>query len=505
MATTRRKSSALLAASLAALLPAAQAQKLDIKPAVDVQAKATDNAFGTSVERRKDLVLSVSPELNVDYWGPNARLNGFVKVEGRRYTRHKVEEGRKTRVLPSGNLVFQSELIDQWAGLDASLRTIQEAPYGTPSNADNADTFTTNTVRIAPFIKHTFGDGYTKLNARLEEALVKSSGDSSSEQRADTRYSSQSARVERLPVPVGASLEWTNQETRPSGSDPIKQRATRAGVSYALTSELYTGLIYGRGTLNQPETIKGATVFWRPNERTSLDTKVERRSSFGTGWRVDWNQRTPLFAWSVLSERDASTYASSLGTMETGQSLRELLNRMLTTGTPDDRDRAELVDKTIAQRGLTDQLAPLQDPYTQNLTLRQATRGRLIFMRQRNTLSLAGGMNKNEPLPGGLGTAPGDQVHTLERYVEADFSRRLTPLTSLNLGVRRSTQTNSGSVILGSNGHARTLTLRGDINTRLSPHATATFGLRNQKSEGDLPNAKATDESAMFVGLGYRY
>ena len=504
MATMRRKSSALLAAAVATLLPAAHAQKLDIKPAVDVQAKATDNAFASSQAPRKDLVLTVSPELNVSYWGAHARLNGFVKVDSISFARNS----EQNRTLPSGNLIFQSDLIEQWAGIDASLQTSQTAPNElTPPGGPITDTYTTTNARIAPFIAHSFSDGYTKLNARLEEALVKSSASNNLAQRPDQRYSSQSARLERLPVPVGASLEWTAQETSQSGgASSFKENATRAGLSYAITSEVYTGLIYGRGSLRtaldqQDETIRGVTVFWRPNERATLDSKVERRF-FGTGWRIDWNHRTPQFAWSVLSERDASTYASSLGSMRTSQTLRDLLDRMLTTGTPDERDRADLVDKTIAQRGLTDQLPPLQDPYSLSPTLRQATRGRLVLMGQRNTVSFAGGMNKNDPLALGLTTAPGE--HTLERYVEADFNRRLTPLTSLNAGVRWSTQTQS-SPNSNLNGRVRTITWRGDISTRLSPHATATFGLKTQNSEGDLPNVNANDESAMFVGLGYRY
>ena len=504
MATMRRKSSALLAAALSSLAATVHAQKLDVKPAVDLQAKATDNAFASSGAPRKDLVSTVSPELAVSYWGTHARLSGFVKVDAIHFSRNSDQD----RVLPSGNLIFQSDLVDQWAGLDASVQTSQTAPNElTPPGGPITDTYTTTNARIAPFIAHTFRDGYTKLNARVEEALVKSSGGSALAQRPDQRYSSQSARIERQPVPVGGSLEWTNQETTESGRDTsFKDKATRVGVNYALNSELYTGLIYGRGTLKtalaqQDDTIKGITVFWRPNERATLDTKVEDRF-FGTGWRVDWNHRTPLFAWSVLSERDASTYASSLGTMRAGQSLRDLLDRMLTTGTPGDRDRAELVDKTIAQRGLTDQLPPLQDPYSLTPTLRQATRGRLVLMGQRNTVSFAAGLNKNDPLALGLSPIVGD--HTLERYVEADFSRRLTPLTSLGAGVRYSTQSQT-SPTSNLNGHVRTTTWHGDISTRLSPRTTATFGLRSQNSEGDLPNANANDESAMFVGLGYRY
>lgn len=503
MATMRRKSSALVAA-LAGLLPAAHGQKLDIKPGVEAQAKATDNAFASSQTPRKDMVLTVSPELNVSYWGAHARLSGHVKVDSISFARNS----EQNRTLPSGDLIFQSDLIDQWAGIDASLQTSQTAPNElTPPDGPITDTYTTTNARISPFISHSFGDGHTKLNARLQEALVKSSASNNLAPRPDQRYSSQSARLEREPVPIGASLEWTAQETRDSGRTAnFKENATRAGVSYAVTSEVYTGLIYGRGTLKtaldqQDETIKGVTLFWRPNERATLDSKVERRF-FGTGWRVDWNHRTPLFAWSVLSERDASTYASSLGTMRTGQTLRDLLDRMLTTGTPNDRDRADLVDQTIAQRGLTDQLPPLQDPYSLSPTLRQATRGRLILMGQRNTVSFAGGMNKNDPLTLGAVTAIGD--HTLERYVEADFSRRLTPLTTLNTGVRWSTQSQA-SQNANLTGRVRTITWRGDISTRLSQQATATFGLKSQNSQGNLPSANANDESAMFVGLGYRY
>jgi hypothetical protein len=52
-------------------------------------------------------------------------------------------------------------------------------------------------------------------------------------------------------------------------------------------------------------------------------------------------------------------------------------------------------------------------------------------------------------------------------------------------------------------GRSRNLVWRSAINTKVSPQTTATIGLRHQTTEGNQANA--SDESAMFVGLGYRY
>lgn len=474
----RREPLALLASAMAALWPGAvHAQQLTIKPGVEMTATATTNASETNQAPRKDLVISVSPEVSIAYGGARSRIDGRLKVENIHYAR----DSQPDRTLPSGELILRSNLVDQWGGLEASVQTRQVA---SPLDLSAIpDSYTTTKASIAPFIERSF-DANTKLKAQFERSVIKSTEVTQSQASIPDLYASQHiVRLERQPVPIGASLEWTAQDTQTSGTPPstytYQENATRGGVSYALNEQVHVGLILGRESIRQAtdrqsDTIRGITLAWHPNERAALNSKVERRF-FGTGWKVDWNHRRPLFNWGFTSERTSSTYAASLGraTLPTND------------GSPSAIDPA----------------------FSLAASLRQTFQGRMVFLGQRNTLTLAGGMEKAEPLP--LGTAQpiiGDD--TRERYVEALFSRRLTPLTSVNTSLRwtRSnvdSTANLAAPIATPTGQTRSILWRGDISTRLSPYATATFGLRHRAAKGT--QLYANDESAMYVGLGYRY
>jgi hypothetical protein len=478
----RRDPLTRLAMALAVALPgAAQAQQLVIKPGVDVRATATTNASLANQPARKDLVVNVSPEVGVSYGGARSRIDGRLRVDNVHYSRNSQPD----QTLPSGELVLRSDLVDQWGGLEASVETRQVA--SPLDQSANPNSYTTTKALVAPFIEHAF-DANTKLKAQFEKSVIKSSETTQNQSAIPDLHASQHVvRLERQPVPVGASLEWTAQdsEAATTGLQPskytYKENAARAGMSYALNDQLHAGLILGRESIHQEaeeqsDTIRGITLGWHPNERAALNARVERRF-FGTGWKVDWNHRRPLFNWGFSSERTSSTYASSVGRVPAN----------LATNPP----------------GTTTNLDPA---FSLAASLRQTFQGRVVFVGQRHTMTLAGGLDKAAPLP--LNNAQAIGSTTQERYVEALFSRRLTPLMSLNTSVRWTRSNVDGTSAATSpiniqTGQVRSLLWRGDINARLSPHATATFGLRHRDASGSQPYAD--DESAMYVGLGYRY
>lgn len=488
MATMRREPLTRLAMALAAAAwPCAHAQQLVIKPGVEVRATATTNASELNQPPHKDLVINVSPEVGVSYTGARSRINGQFKVDNLHYSRNSQPD----RSLPSGELLFRSDLVDQWGGLEASVETRQVASPLDQSAIPNS--YTTTKALIAPFIEHSF-DANTKLKAQFEKSIIKSSettrrqGSTQSIDIPDLHASQHLVRLERQPVPVGAWFEWSAQDSEAAdtfGPQPAtytyKENAARAGVSYALNDQVHAGLILGRESIHQAaqsqsDTIRGVTLNWHPNERAALDAKAERRF-FGTGWKVEWNHRRPLFNWGFTSERTASTYASSVG-------------------------RASPITGTTAEPSVN----PLDPAFSLAASLRQTFQGRVVFMGQRQSVTLTGGLDKAQPLP--LNNAPPIGSATQERYAEALFNRRLTPLTSLNTSLRwtRSNVDTTGAAtlpIVAQTGQVRSLLWRGDINTRLSQQATAIFGLRHRNSSGS--QLYADDESAMYVGLGYRY
>lgn len=488
MATMRREPALLLCAALSMLQLEAHGQKLVLKPGIDVMATATTNASPTNEAPRKDLVISVSPELSASYEGARSRIDGRIRVDNVHYVRNSQPD----RSLPDGELVLRSNLVDQWGGLDASVQTHQITNPLDPSRFP--DSYTSTTARLVPFIQHSF-DANTRLKAQLERAVI----DASEEGIATQYFSRQSVRLERLPTPIGTWLEWKAEDTEVSSASIDQRTAARTGLSYALDDELFTGLILGRGTAKYPagqretETIRGLMLSWHPSERINLNAKVEKRF-FGTGWKLDWNHRTKLFAWSITSERDASTYAATADNLGSFNPAERLTPEDPAMSTPGDQARAELARR---------QLAPLQALYSLTPTLRQTLQGRFVLMGQRNTASLTGGVDKSGPVSQGVASSTADQM----RFLELQFTRLLTPSTTLGTGVRWRQSNVTTNLGLPGNllpiGRSRDVTWRGDIVTRLSPHASATFGLRHQIVDSTQLNA--SDESAMFIGVGYRY
>jgi uncharacterized protein (PEP-CTERM system associated) len=484
----RREHSALAVAVLSGLLSSAHGQKLDIKPGVDVLATATTNASNNASAPRKDLVINVTPELSLSYVGARSRIDSLIRVDNV----HFVRNSQPDQTLPSGHLALHSDLIDQWGGLDTSVQTSQTPASLLARQSDTkgvADSYTTTQARIAPFISHAF-DANTELKARLERSVTQSSEITATQaKRPDLQQAWYSAHLERQPLPLGAWVDWAYEdrhEDQPLPGQPDewqKKNAVRTGVSYALNEQVRVGLTLGRESFKVPgfeqqETIRGGTLIWRPNERATLNTTVEHRF-FGTGWKLDWTHRRPQFVWSVISQRDASTYTQPPGT------LRGNLNEATNNGP--------------LPNGPATQAVP--DPYL-TASLQQTLQGRFVLMGRRNTLTMSGGVNKTGPLNvGAANSAALNNDQTLERFVDAQFNRRLTPFTDLNAGVRWGTSSVVSTV--NPSGRSRNLVWRSAINTKVSPQTTATIGLRHQTTEGNQANA--SDESAMFVGLGYRY
>ena len=478
MATMRRKFLPLPSAALL-LVSSAHGQQLVIKSGVDITATATTNASQVNQAPRKDLVFNVSPDVSISYGGTRSRIDGRLKVDNLHYTRNS----QTGRTLPSGELILHSDLVDQWGGLEASVQTRQVASPLDQSAIPSS--YTTTKALIAPFIDHSF-DSNTKLKAQFEKSIIKSSEVTQSQAPIpDLRASQYSVRLERQPVPVGTSLEWTAQDSEATTTNLLhrkytyKENAVRGGLSYALNDQLHAGVILGRESIRQEaeeqsDAIRGITLDWHPSERAALNTRVERRF-FGTGWKVDWNHRLPLFNWGFTSERTSSTYASSVG--------RPVLPT--NDGQP----------------------ATIAPSFSLAASLRQTFQGRMVFMGQRQSITLAGGMDKVASLPLGNNSLTSGTT-TQERYVEALFNRRLTPLTSLNTSIRwtRSSVDSVGTLVnpsIAQTGESSSVLWRGDFITKLSPQATATVGLRHQNSSGS--QLYANDESAMYVGLGYHY
>lgn len=495
--------------ALGASLSWAQTQSTRVQASLNVQATAIHSTAPVAgVKPGSDLILSAVPGISVTSKGVNTQIEAQGQLNALNYTRGTQPD----RVLPSGDFRLRTGTGAGGPGLDASASvsqvrsTLAARPSDTPSTADS---FTNTIIRVSPFWDKEL-DSQTTASVRLDRTVLHTDEVGPGlVARPDSHLSNDSLRLSRRPTPLGYRLEWHQQQTKVSGqADPsLNERIGRVTALYAPGPEVEMGLSVGRGSNRVAantitETTHGAQLQWRPTDRTVLKSEVENRF-YGRSWLVDASHRTPWLAFGLQADRTATTYASTIGNVANGGSLRTLYDALLTTRIPNEAERRRAVDDMVVRRNLSGQVSTSGDVYDVAAQLRQSTTGRVALMGRRDVVIFAGGLVRTGPL--NTDTAAPSLIagtRTKEYYFDAQVNHQLTTYSTVSTGLRWTrawtTPTDTGAATL-----SRDFTWRASLNTTLSPQTTATMGLRRQLTHN--PSTTTSDEAAMFVGLGHRF
>ncbi|MBI5926159.1 MAG: TIGR03016 family PEP-CTERM system-associated outer membrane protein [Aquabacterium sp.] len=488
-----------------------QSQTTKIRPSLDMQALATDNATIKNGSPQSDVLLTVTPGISISTRGAYSELEGAWRFSHVRYT----HQTQSDRTLPSGNLNARLGSGPQGLSLDAGVAAEQTRSQFTATNSatpSTQDTYTDYRYRLSPQFAHQF-DSNTTVLAKINRTWVRSERNSGAlVERPDSRVRDDGFSLTRQPTPFGFGLDGAYQSTIVSDQpDPtLTIKAARGRLLYALSRELEIGAIAGRETTSVLQqsvssTVRGAQFRWTPGERT-LVKGIGEDHAHGQTWQLDATHRSPWMSFGFQSRRSAETSAAPLGTFESGQSVRSILDAMLSTRITNKTDRARAVDDIITQRKLPTNLAGTRDLYDLSAQMRQVTTGRLAFMGRRHMLILVGGMSKSIPLRYDQNVATNPllpDITSSEYFLDTQLTHQLTRLNSLTGGLRWSRAHNT--TMLNGNSdfsHSREFSWRASLDTQLTPDTTATYGLRRQITH---LNTSVTSESVMFVGLGYRF
>ncbi len=488
----------------------APAQTTQLQPSLSVMLYATHtSAPPVGIPAGDDLLLAVTPGISFFKKGANSQIDG----QGQLALLHYTKGSQSDRIVPTGQLNLHSDFARSGLGIDGSVSasqvkpTVNAAPSATPTTTD---TYTNTTVRVSPFIDKQI-DEQTRATARLDRSVLHTTQLSTNlAPRADSYSLTDSIGLNRRATPLGYGLAWQHQQTKVSGqADPsLDEQAVRARALYAPVPELELGLILGAASTriggskvnDQP---KGWQVQWRPTERTVFKGEVEQRF-FGKAWSADVSHRLPWFAMGVSSDRSESTYASSIGTIAQGSSLRGLYDAMLTTRFPNATERRNAVNTLLARRDLSSQVSASGDVYDTSAMLRQNTAVRLAFMGRRDIVTLATGVVKTAPLT--LRDASLSLITpaatTKSSYFDLQLNHQLTLQTTWSGNVRwsrgTSVQSTPAAVV-----DSRDFTMRSSVTTSLTRNTKATMGLQRQIAHN--PSTTTTDEASVFAGLDHRF
>lgn len=482
-----------------------------LTPTVSAQLLYSDNATqAANDQRRSDLMMSIAPGLSVQYRGANSTVMGQLQLAVVNYVRNTQPD----RLLPSGRVALHSDFAGKGIGLDASMMVDQvrsqfSAP--TPAGTSTSNSYTSTRLQVSPFVARQL-DANTQLQARLERQQDHTSSNSSDlESRPDTHVNTAVVGLRRRPTRFGYALDARQQEAFSSEqAEPLyTQRLIKGTGLYALMPELQLGLSVGhessRAQLQRlNSTTRGVLLDWQPGDRTAVHARLEHRS-FGKAWMLDASHRMPTSALGITSNREVLPYSSTGGTTAAaGGTVQELLNAMLTSRIPNDTERAKAVSDIIAQRNLPQQLGATRDVYDLNAQLRQATTVRASIMGLRTTLLMSAGQIQSRPLAGdGFSALLGNGNHTREQYLDVLANHRLTPLSTVSVGLRVS-RARSSNTLMATDTVTRDIGQRLSVSTLLTPHTQLAWGVKHLQTRDDTSGSSIT-ENVVSAGLEHRF
>jgi uncharacterized protein (PEP-CTERM system associated) len=486
---------------------AAQAQNLRIVPAVKATATLSNNVgMQATGNTTTDTVVTVTPQAQLLANGPDYRLTGTVAADMVQY----LGRSRADRVLPRGQVVLNSRLVERLLFVDAELGadTTSSTPFDLLSDgATFYNVGTTTRERFSPYIDRELSPS-SRITARTDQVWTQGRGPATLANNAGAHVQTHSARYDLRPEPAGLRGEFNYQNTsyNDSTAGGLTLQTARLSALYAPDPTLTLGLTGGRDaasytTNNVSETLRGVSMRWAPTERTSLDALLERRF-FGNGWTVNFAHRSPFMAVSAGLVRQATTYAARLGVLQAGGDVATLVDSILQTRIQDPALRQVAVQDLIAKRGLPNTLTGPVDLFSRTVQLQQGANVTMALIGVRHTVTLRVFQARTEDLRGPTeDSVIGLASDATQRGATLGLSRRLTPETTADL-----TFTHTKTDGLGPNLalHSSNSIVRLGATHSLSPRTTLSGAVRHQTGSSTLIGVNAT-ESAVSVGMLHRF
>jgi uncharacterized protein (PEP-CTERM system associated) len=486
----------------------AQSASRTITPSIEFQAQATTNAlasFGT--QGKKDLVTTITPGLGFRIQEGGLETNGQWRVSSVRYVR----KSQPDRLLPSGQSLLKLSLPQSRAGIEAmaSAEQVQATFLGrqglTPSTAD---TYTNVSLGISPFFAQPLTPSM-RVEGRLRRTQAATIGEGEGlAVRPMSMVTDDQLQLLQKPQPWGWGVVVAHQATdiQRQAQPSLDERSVRLRSEHLLGPDFQWGLSLGRvrsqvDAITTHDNPVGLHWNWTPTVRTALRGEIERRY-FGNNWALDAGHRLPWLAFKLHADRSVVTYATSVGAIPPGSSLRDLYSAMLTTRIPDEMERGRLVDELVASRGLRTSSDASGDVYDQLARIQQRTTGSVAYMGRRTIVTLSGGLSRTQPLLWDLNSQLlSDGQRTKEYHFDAQLNHQLTPNHAATLGLRWA-QASTLRTPPFESAASRDFTWRLEFVTRASPRTNLTLSARKQIRH---LNTSDTDEATAGLALLHRF
>ena len=492
-------------------LAAARAWRFE--PSIRTMLTATSNS-GVSFSPTtpaKDVIVDIEPRLVVRGRGASFTLDGNLGVRGLIYA----NSSQENRLLPSGTIALNVNLLERWLYVDTSAVVEQVAadPYTTRADQESSvNKINSFQYRISPYLQHSFTPSLSLL-LRSDNRWTKRRGEFiQTDPRRDSVVEKDSLLFEQKPLPFGFSVEAAQETTSyVAGIQTVLQiGSARAVASYAVDPTIVLAVVGGAekseyALTKSTDNITGARISWAPTERTEVKGSYERRF-FGTGGSLQWNHRSPFVAFNLNLSREPSALGTSFVLNPNGGNVQTLLDAIFTTRYPNPADRAVIVSNVISGLGIPSALGQPVEVFADYAQLRNSANISAVFQGIRSTIAArvyavkSRQLNQaNTPFVPTLGIG----ADNFQKGISVDLNRRLTPTLSADLGIGYGVVEGLGAVAgqTTKNGAVRL-----GLTQALSAKTKATVGARYLRTDltavGQDTSAK---ETAVFVGMTHSF
>ena len=495
---------AAIAVAMGVASSQSRAQSWHIEPSVTASTTATRVGSGSS-GKTLDGEISVTPSVLLSGRGAHFQLDADASLQGLKY----VVSEKTDKALPRGNLTLKVTPVDRWVSVNGSVSVEQatEDPY---SLQGTSQVVTTKRYRLGPVIDHDFTSSLSLL-ARSDNLWTRRAGTGSGTALdRDSRVEQSLVRLDQKPQPLGGWAEVSRERTHYvsnalSGQD---LDSARAALTYGPNPDLILGVSAGteRTRLSQERSVNstyGFSLDWRPTERAHAQLALEHHI-FGLGGSAEWSHRSPFGAVEVRLRRAAASQPTSILLSPPDGDVASLLDAMYTTRIPDATQRGIAVRNIISTLGLAPILSGPVEVFSNYVQLQQAASINASFVGRLTTISVGVFSLKSTALrrEGSAQTLlnldAGADTAQLGGSVEVN--RRITPVTSINLGFHA-----ARILGLGTQSGNRSTENAGSLNVNhtLSPKTSVFGGVRYRVLASNV--AVPTDETALFLGTRHRF
>jgi len=479
-----------------------------LDPGISSQLAWTSNTQLGSAVGQEDFGLEVRPRISIRGEGARLRLDGSGSLRAVTYANGT----QPNRTLPEGDFSARLEAIERLLFVETGARALQssENPFGAnPALTSTANTVTSAQGRLSVYMDTGPTSEY-RFVARTDNVYTKTNGAAFALTTTAARsvFNRHSVSLEREPRPLGFRVEALRGRTRylDDVTEPIDVDLARVSLFYLLEHDLRVGIRGGaeRDSFvtgdDRRRAIYGVEARWRPTERTSIDGFVEERI-FGRGWRLAFDHRTPLVAWTALLNRDIGTTPQSLFDLPATNNVAALLDAIFTTRFPDPAERARQVQDFIAQQGLPSALVKPTTLVSQRLSIVNSASASLTLIGSRNSLAISVFQARTkDALDSGLLVTGSAITNNVDQRVGFVLSHRLTPTSSLSASLEWSRIRALDGI--GSD-ETKQGTARLQVSTRVAPRTSFVYGVQYRKLASNV--AVSGEEAVALVGIDHGF